>query len=81
MQLQVEQQLTEIWLDLLNLQSIDVDDDFFDLSGNSLVALQLYERIAEVFHCQLNVVDLLNYPSIRAMSAHIVSLSALNPGG
>jgi acyl carrier protein len=44
----VEQQLVQIWEELLEVQPIGIKDDFFALGGDSLMAVRLFDRIAEV---------------------------------
>jgi amino acid adenylation domain-containing protein len=41
----LERNLVAIWADILGLQQIGVDDDFFDLGGNSMVAVRMMAQI------------------------------------
>jgi hypothetical protein len=41
-------QLVQIWEDLLGVRPIGIKDDFFDLGGNSLLAVWLFDRIEQV---------------------------------
>jgi amino acid adenylation domain-containing protein len=50
---QVEQTLTEIWRHVLGLDEIGVDDDFFELGGNSIKATQLASRVRQRFEVSL----------------------------
>ncbi len=52
----VEQQLLRMWVPLLGVATIGVQDDFFDLGGHSLLAIQLIGQIARVFGKRLPVV-------------------------
>ena len=44
----LHRQLAVIWEDLLGVSPIGMQDDFFELGGSSLLAVQLFERIAQV---------------------------------
>jgi amino acid adenylation domain-containing protein len=46
--LPVEQQLVQIWEELLTMRPIGIKDDFFGLGGDSLLAVRLFDRIAQV---------------------------------
>ena len=46
--LPVEQQLVQIWEELLEVRPIGIKDDFFELGGDSLLAVRLFDRIAQV---------------------------------
>ncbi len=46
---QVQQQLATIWEELLAIRPIGISDDFFELGGDSLLAMRLFSRIEQVF--------------------------------
>jgi amino acid adenylation domain-containing protein len=43
----LESDLVALWIDLLGLADLGIDDDFFDLGGHSLLAVQLAQRIKD----------------------------------
>jgi amino acid adenylation domain-containing protein len=45
--LPVERQLVQIWEELLTARPIGITDDFFELGGDSLLAVRLFDRIAQ----------------------------------
>ena len=49
----IELHLTKIWEDLLKSDRIGVRDNFFDVGGHSLLAVQLMDRIEKAFHRRL----------------------------
>jgi amino acid adenylation domain-containing protein len=51
----VEEQLAEIWSAILNVHPIGIHDNFFDLGGSSLPALQLAMRVNQAFGIELPV--------------------------
>ena len=46
--LPVQQQLAQIWEELLDVRPIGIGDNFFDLGGHSLLAMRLIERMTQV---------------------------------
>ena len=48
-----EEAIAAIWMDVLSLETIGVDDDFFDLGGHSLLATQVLSRLREAFQVEL----------------------------
>ncbi len=61
--------LTPIWQRVLQLSSIGVDDVFFDLGGDSSLALQLFAEIAEVCDRELPPVTIYQARTIAALAA------------
>ncbi len=58
-------QLTKIWEEILGLQPIGIQDNFFDLGGHSLLAVRLLAKIQEVLDQQLDLSTLLTAPTIQ----------------
>ena len=50
----VEEHIADIWRDILNLQSVSPDDDFFDLGGHSIQALAMLDRLQQLFDVRLD---------------------------
>ncbi|GHO97352.1 hypothetical protein KSF_074000 [Reticulibacter mediterranei] len=46
--LPAEQQLVQIWEELLTARPIGIRDDFFELGGDSLLAVRLFDRIVQI---------------------------------
>ena len=68
--------LTPIWQRVLQLSSIRVDDNFFDLGGDSSLALQLFTEIAQVCGRELPPVMIYQAPTIAALAALLEQSSA-----
>ncbi|MBG0832643.1 acyltransferase domain-containing protein [Planomonospora sp. ID67723] len=63
--------LCGFWQDSLGVDRVGVDDDFFDLGGNSLIAVQLVARIREHFRTELAVAVLFECRTVRNLAADI----------
>ncbi len=70
---EIEARLLDIWCYALGLDSIDVNDDYFDLGGDSLTAVRLFVEINLQFDTQLSLGTLLHTPTVRKMAERIRS--------
>jgi acyl carrier protein len=71
---EVEQQLAEMWQDVLGVQNVGVDDNFFELGGDSLVAIRVLARCRQEFSTEQTLAGLFDYPTIRQLARRIVEL-------
>lgn len=69
----MEERLAAIWRDVLDVQRIGRRDNFFDLGGHSLVALQALTQITQSCRCALTINDLYRHPTVAELAAHIAS--------
>ncbi|WP_340539817.1 type I polyketide synthase [Nocardioides sp. GXZ039] len=78
-----ESRLAELWSGALAISPVGALDNFFDLGGHSLIAMDLTHRIRAAFEAQLPVTGLLECPTVRELGALIDSLLAVSddPGG
>lgn len=60
--------LCAIWQDGLGVTQIGLDDDFFELGGNSLVAVQVASRVRDKFKIQLPLQTLFESPTVRLLA-------------
>jgi acyl transferase domain-containing protein len=68
---QTEQSLRRLWMDAFGMDELGLDEDFIDLGGNSLVAVQLAVRIRDTFGVTLSGVAVLEHPTVRTLAARI----------
>ncbi|MEM8530260.1 MAG: SDR family oxidoreductase [Chloroflexota bacterium] len=62
-----ERMIGAIWQQVLGVEPIGLYDNFFDLGGNSLIALQVVSKIRKTLQVHIPVVALFEAPTIRAM--------------
>ncbi|MEM7179122.1 MAG: non-ribosomal peptide synthetase, partial [Pseudomonadota bacterium] len=68
-----ERLLVPIWAEVFNLQTVGVEEDFFQLGGDSLLAVQIALRIAERLGVVVSLRTLFETPTIRTLGAYIDS--------
>ena len=68
---ETERTLVALWRELLNLEELGVQDDYFALGGTSLVAAQMFAEIRKLFEVKLPLTTILEHPSIRALALAI----------
>lgn len=66
-----ETKLTRIWEKLLNTQNIGIADNFFEMGGDSLIAVSLFVEIEEQFGKPLPLSSLINSPTIEKLAQSI----------
>ena len=71
-----EAALSEIWKQVLALEQVGVENNFFDLGGHSLLGMRLANNVFERFGVELPVLAVFEHPTIRQMSAVIDARSA-----
>ncbi|WP_434756636.1 amino acid adenylation domain-containing protein [Paenibacillus amylolyticus] len=61
----LEKELQLIWKEILGQESIGLEDNFFDVGGNSIILIQLNNRINRTFGKNIKIGDLFQYTTIR----------------
>ncbi|MDP9152248.1 MAG: AMP-binding protein, partial [Myxococcota bacterium] len=65
---ETESTLQQLWEETLGVRPVGLTDDFFDLGGHSILALQLLSRIERAFGRRLTPSALLQWPTIAALA-------------
>ena len=68
---QVEKRVRDIWANALGIDDIGMDDGFFEIGGDSVLAIAVAERIRRELNCDFDVTKLFQYPNVRAISRYI----------
>ncbi|BAU65709.1 amino acid adenylation domain protein [Stanieria sp. NIES-3757] len=68
---QQEQIISQIWQEILQRENIDVNDNFFDVGGHSLLLAQVQKKLESSFQINLTITDLFKYPSISSLATYL----------
>ncbi len=76
----LERQIATVWQQALGFEQIGLNDNFFDLGGDSLIAIRVVSRMKEVLQINLSVVTLYERLSIKALAEFLEQESEALPG-
>jgi acyl transferase domain-containing protein/acyl carrier protein len=68
---EIESVLAEWWQELLGVETIGADDDFFDLGGHSLIAVRMFSKIKKTYQQDLNLSTLFEARTIGQLAGLI----------
>jgi len=72
----LEQQIAEIWTEVLGVTNPGINDNFFELGGHSLLATQFISRLRSQFSIEIPVRHLFQEPTIAGLALTVVQLQA-----
>ncbi|MGG4146814.1 amino acid adenylation domain-containing protein [Paenibacillus algorifonticola] len=64
-----EHEIAAVWQEVLGLDQIGINDEFFDLGGDSFKAIKVVRKMGNSF----SVMDLFQYPTVRELAEHLAS--------
>ncbi|GBF74622.1 putative beta-ketoacyl synthase family protein [Paenibacillus sp. 598K] len=64
----MEQQLADIWGDILGHEELNIHDNFYELGGDSIIAVRLSSHIANHLQREVDVTDIFNYLTIAELA-------------
>lgn len=67
----LEKQLASLWCKVLEVEEVGTEDNFFDLGGHSLKAIQLLLRIQKEMKVKVDLVTFFAYPTIKELVPYV----------
>jgi acyl carrier protein len=64
----VERVLADIWRQVLSVERVGLRDNFFDMGGHSLVAMQMVSRVREEFAIDLPIAAVFSAPTVAGLA-------------
>jgi amino acid adenylation domain-containing protein len=68
---EVEQAIAQLWQQLLQIEKVGVNDNFFDLGGHSLLLVQLHAKLRDIFPVDIAITHLFEYPTISSIAQYL----------
>ncbi|AFZ01575.1 non-ribosomal peptide synthetase [Calothrix sp. PCC 6303] len=66
----IQQQIAQIWQEVLGVDKVGIHDNFFDLGGHSLLILQVNRQLCETFQREISVVTMFQNPTIDSLAEY-----------
>jgi acyl carrier protein len=67
----VESAIANVWQEVLQLESVSIHDNFFDIGGHSLLLAEVHRQLREILKADLSLIELLEYPTIYSLAKHL----------
>ncbi len=67
----MERTIANIWQELLNVEKVGVNDNFFGLGGHSLLLVHAQSKVTEALRVKLSMVEMFKYPTVSALAEHL----------
>jgi len=69
----IEERVTQVWAEILELDQIGVQDSFFDLGGDSLKAMRVLLRLQELFPLSLHIQAMFDAPTVERLTLYLIA--------
>jgi acyl carrier protein len=66
-----ESAVADIWREILRVERVGADDNFFDLGGHSLLVVQLQSKLRDRFHREVSLMELFRRPTVGALATYL----------
>ncbi|MEH2377489.1 MAG: amino acid adenylation domain-containing protein [Nostoc sp.] len=70
----IEQEIADIWRQVLNLKRVGIYDNFFELGGYSLLAIQVVSRVRQALQVEILMSNLFQLPTVADLAERVETL-------
>jgi acyl carrier protein len=68
---ELERTLAQLWQRILKVPTVGLDDNFFDLGGDSLLLVAVHSNLQKILQMEIPVTDLFEFATIRKFAQHL----------
>ena len=65
---EIQQKVADIWSEILGISKIGINDNFFEIGGHSISAMELTRRINQSFSVNIPTVAIFKYPTVKKLT-------------
>jgi amino acid adenylation domain-containing protein len=77
---ELEEAIAELWRRVLRVSDTGLDDNFFDLGGDSLLLVAVHSNLQKLLNRQIPITDLFEFTTIRKLASRLDGVANANPG-
>jgi non-ribosomal peptide synthase protein (TIGR01720 family) len=70
-QTEMEKNIASIWQKMFGLEQVNVETNFFEFGGHSLLLVQMHSLLREKLNSEFPIVALFEHPTVRALARHL----------
>lgn len=67
----IDYKIGQIWADVLGQYEIDIDENFYEMGGDSILAISLFKQLERNFPDKVEITDIFSYPTVHLLSKAI----------
>ncbi len=67
----LEELIAGVWQEMLGVEKVGTQDNFFDLGGHSLLMARVHSRLQELLGREIPIVEMFRYPTIKALAQYL----------
>ena len=68
---ELEKDIAKLWIDTLGIKQLSINDDFFELGGDSLKTTDIIQNVNKRFNLKLSFEDIFDFPTVHLFSNYI----------
>jgi aspartate racemase len=68
---ELERTVAQLWQRILKVANVGLDDNFFDLGGDSLLLVAVHSNLQKILQTEIPLTDLFEFATIRKLAQHL----------
>jgi len=67
----LERTIASVWSEVLRVEELNLDDNFFDLGGDSFQSIRVQNELVKILGREIKIVELFRFPTVRSLAEYI----------
>jgi acyl carrier protein len=75
----IDKTVLDLWRRVLRVERVGLDDNFFDIGGDSLLLVAVHSNLQKLLNIEIPVTDLFEYTTVRTLGKHLREGASAEP--